>query len=207
MKTILFTKNNSLYNLWSSYKFKHNVSVTSGKAEFLKQLNNKDVILGIDVDAVDNVIDFVKKILQDFQDSKIFVLANQPNFTQGKALISLGVKAYANSHMQEIHFNDAITTIKNGNVWLYPEFIQSMIQEMVFDADGAKSDQNDTYDTLSSREKQITTLIQQGLSNKDISEKLGITQRTVKAHTTSIYAKMGVKDRLSLVLAIQNLNA
>lgn len=206
MKTVLFTKNNSLYNLWSSYKFKHDVNITSGKAEFLKQLNNKDVILGIDVDAVDNIVEFVKKTLQYFQDSKIFILANQPNFVQGKVLVSLGVKAYANSHMQEIHFNDAITTIKNGSIWLYPEFIQSMIQEIVFDSDIVKSNQNDIYDTLSSREKQITTLIQQGLSNKDISEKLGITQRTVKAHATSIYAKMGVKDRLSLVLAIQNLN-
>lgn len=206
MKLVLFTKNNSLQSLWKGYKFNKNPTFVHSQDELIKNLKDpKGVILGLDVAVLPNINAFIKDLLSKFSDVKILALANEPNFINGKLLLAYGVKGYANSHMQEIHFNDAVSTIINGNVWIYPEFIQQMIGEIVVSNAPAKS--NDVFEQLSAREKEIAEFIYKGMSNKEISEISGITLRTVKAHTTAIYSKIGVKDRLGLVLLRQKQDA
>lgn len=54
---------------------------------------------------------------------------------------------------------------------------------------------------LSGRERQVLELVAAGHSNKVIATRLGITERTVKGHLTSIYRHLGVSDRLQAALA------
>jgi DNA-binding NarL/FixJ family response regulator len=49
--------------------------------------------------------------------------------------------------------------------------------------------------TLSAREREVLALVTRGLPNKSIGRRLGITERTVKAHLTRIYEQLGVRDR------------
>ena len=72
---------------------------------------------------------------------------------------------------------------------------------------GFKVNKKTDLSELSSREREIADLIYQGLTNNEISEKTGITLRTVKAHTSSIYSKLNVKDRIGLVLLMKQLDA
>jgi DNA-binding NarL/FixJ family response regulator len=53
---------------------------------------------------------------------------------------------------------------------------------------------------LSERERQVLRLVGEGLPNKSIARRLGITERTVKAHLTSIYQQIGVTDRTQAAL-------
>lgn len=55
-------------------------------------------------------------------------------------------------------------------------------------------------DTLTRREKTVISCLIQGWRNRDIAEHLAITEQTVKNHLRSIYDKVGVSDRLELVL-------
>jgi NarL family two-component system response regulator YdfI len=54
-------------------------------------------------------------------------------------------------------------------------------------------------ETLSERENQVMALLAQGASNKEISLRLHISERTVKAHVTSIFNKLGVNSRAEAV--------
>ncbi len=54
--------------------------------------------------------------------------------------------------------------------------------------------------TLSTREIEVLRLVTTGLANKQIGRSLGITERTVKAHLTSIFAQIGVTDRTQAAL-------
>jgi DNA-binding NarL/FixJ family response regulator len=56
---------------------------------------------------------------------------------------------------------------------------------------------------LSSRETEVLGLLATGLANKQIARKLGITERTVKAHLTSIFQQLGVTDRTQAALWAQ----
>jgi len=53
---------------------------------------------------------------------------------------------------------------------------------------------------LSRRETEIVSLVVQGFRNRDVAEKLFISEQTVKNHVHSIFGKMGVRDRLELAL-------
>ena len=53
---------------------------------------------------------------------------------------------------------------------------------------------------LSGREQEVLSLVARGLANKHIARELGITERTVKAHLTSIFQQLGVTDRTQAAL-------
>jgi DNA-binding NarL/FixJ family response regulator len=53
---------------------------------------------------------------------------------------------------------------------------------------------------LSPREREVLVLLGEGLANKQIARRLGITERTVKAHLTSIFQQLGVTDRTQAAL-------
>jgi len=54
--------------------------------------------------------------------------------------------------------------------------------------------------SLTSREREVVLAVAEGLSNKDISQRLNLALGTVKAHLHSIYTKLGVKNRTALVM-------
>ena len=53
---------------------------------------------------------------------------------------------------------------------------------------------------LSNREAEVAVLVSQGLPNKEVAEKLFVTEKTVKFHLTNIYKKMSVKSRAQLIV-------
>ena len=54
--------------------------------------------------------------------------------------------------------------------------------------------------TLTEREREVLKLVAEGLPNKQIARALGITEKTVKAHMTKIFAAIGVTDRTAAAL-------
>ncbi|WP_199925776.1 LuxR C-terminal-related transcriptional regulator [Paenibacillus bouchesdurhonensis] len=61
-------------------------------------------------------------------------------------------------------------------------------------------------ESLTKREIEVLTAVAEGLSNKDIAERLGISETTVKTHTSNIYGKLGVKRRGQAVVRAKELN-
>jgi DNA-binding NarL/FixJ family response regulator len=59
---------------------------------------------------------------------------------------------------------------------------------------------------LSQREIEVTQAIAKGASNKVVARQLDISERTVKAHVTAIFEKLGVTDRLKLVLLVTEMS-
>ena len=64
------------------------------------------------------------------------------------------------------------------------------------------SDIAEPFSELSRREQQVVTLVCEGLSNKEIARRLGVTEGTVKIHLNSIYAQLGVRSRIELMVAL-----
>ncbi|MFD5946378.1 helix-turn-helix transcriptional regulator [Streptomyces collinus] len=59
--------------------------------------------------------------------------------------------------------------------------------------------------SLTDRERQVLSLLADGPSNRTMARKLGITERTVKAHLTNLMRKLGIESRLEAAL-ISNLH-
>ncbi len=132
---------------------------------------------------------------------KVAILEAVPQIATGKMLIYRGVKAYGNSRMLKIHYEQMLTTLVEGNIWTYPELTASLAKkkDKELNPDSIELINN----KLSEKEKETLYLILQGLTNDAIATKMGITTRTVKAHISSIFFKLHVNDRLSLVLLLK----
>jgi len=130
------------------------------------------------------------------------VLEKSPAIVTGKQLVFQGVKAYGNSRMLTNHFLQMIQTVADGNTWTYPELTAALIKST--NKIKLNNDANELItNRLTEKENKVIYLMLEGLTNHAIATKLNITIRTVKAHVTSIFSKLHVNDRLSLVLLLK----
>jgi len=142
--------------------------------------------------------DALETLRESCGDAKVLVLSQRPDFSEGVRLLQKGVKGYGNLYMQKVHLLQAISTIDSGAVWLYPELMQELILL------GSKATlSEEKLSRLSKREQEVAREIEKGASNKEIAIALGITERTVKAHLSSIFEKLGVTDRLALAMLLR----
>lgn len=164
--------------------------------EFLK----KETILIVDFDSVAS--EFNKLIVADQVPENTIVLEKSPEITTGKMLIGRGVKAYGNIRMLQVHFTQMIEAVKNEKVWTYPKLTAALAKDTStskLNEDSQKLLEN----RLSPKEIEVVEHILNGLTNDGVALKLDITTRTVKAHVSSIFAKLHVNDRISLVLLLK----
>lgn len=137
-------------------------------------------------------------LLNEGIEVKVMVLSDMPNFTEGSLLLQKGLKGYANTYIHLLHLNQAIEMINSGNIWLYPSFMQELIARSV----KKSSTKEAILNQLTQREQETALLVAEGKSNKEIAISLQITERTVKAHLSSIFSKTGLSDRLSLARSV-----
>jgi len=160
----------------------------------------KSYILIADYDSVAK--DINKLISSNILPKNIIILERVPAIATGKMLISHGVKAYGNSRMLTHHYTQMINTVANGKIWTYPELTAALTQSQK--ESSISSDSKELIDNrLTQKEKEVVYLILEGLTNDAIASKLDITPRTAKAHTSSIFSKLHVNDRVSLVLLLK----
>ncbi len=130
----------------------------------------------------------------------ILVLHRTPEIQTAKKMLFFGANGYGNALMKGHFILSAIDTIKEGMIWLYPEFTS----ELIFQIPNSESKNNDALlSILSPRERDVVALLIEGCSYKTIADTLSITPRTVKAHASSSYVKLHVKDRLALALLLK----
>ena len=201
MQIIFFSSAFEIVNEWKS---KHNIeySVSFYDLDTLKKAleDNEIYILIIDYDSVAN--DINKLISTAAIPDNSIILERAPEIATGKMLLSHGIKAYGNARMQSIHYLQMISTVIEGKVWTYPELTASLAK------DASKPSLNEDSITLiqnrlSPKEIEVIYYILDGLTNNAIALKIDITVRTVKAHVSSIYSKLHVNDRISLVLLLR----
>ncbi len=150
-------------------------------------------------------VDTSRSILRTFPTLKLFVFSDRPNEEEGITFLKFGIVGYANSYISAPRLQEAISVVTSGSVWVNQRLMQRLIQgaPMSKDAEEEAGGQKESpLQRLSKREYQIAHLVAEGLSNPQIGQQLEITERTVKAHLSSIYSKTGTKGRLNLALLI-----
>lgn len=198
MNTInIFSISDSILNHWiAGLKEKYRVKIHK-RVETLKGLEG---ILLFHGNSSISLLDDLRNIHNNNPGLKVFVLTDIPGFQEGETLLATGIKGYGNARIHPAALQQATELIENGNHWFYPDFTQHIVSAVV-----SRSETTETglLERLSERERDAAILVVDGLHNKEIAEKMGITERTVKAHLGAIFAKLGVKDRIGLVLLLR----
>jgi len=100
---------------------------------------------------------------------------------------------------------DAIRAASRGEYFLLPAITAKVIAEFARIPRSNPNRAHDSAETLSPREQEIIRLVASGDSNKEIAERLVISEGTVKNHLSNILAKLSVKDRLQAVIRAREL--
>jgi DNA-binding NarL/FixJ family response regulator len=104
----------------------------------------------------------------------------------------------------------SIRKVNDGEIWLDANTTAAVIRQFASPLENATAPPSNGKGPrdraqLSQREREIIVLIAQGYKNKEIAEKMFITEQTVKNHLHNVFDKLGVSDRLELALyAIHN---
>jgi DNA-binding NarL/FixJ family response regulator len=93
----------------------------------------------------------------------------------------------------------AIHAVAAGQYWMGQSAVASLVEAINLLNEQAAPDQRKTFG-LTPRELQMVAAVVEGRTNKDIAEKLSISEDTVKRHLTNIFDKLGTSNRLELAL-------
>ncbi len=116
-------------------------------------------------------------------------------------LIKLGVKGFMPKNIFKENMKKAFEAVLSGQMWISRQLSQRLLSELMEQAanPNTKIKKPKNSFNLSNREIEILDNIAAGLSNLQISEKLFISEKTVKAHINHIFKKMSVKSRTQAV--------
>jgi DNA-binding NarL/FixJ family response regulator len=101
--------------------------------------------------------------------------------------VRAGAAGYLLKDVQPQELVEAIRTVHGGGALLHPKVAARLLEEVA-------------VDPLTPREREVLALIGRGMANKVIARELSLSEKTVKAHVSSILAKLGVADRTQAAL-------
>lgn len=205
MKTVLtYTARDSIFQGWKeALENEYEIIACENEEACIEALRRhpQSTLLLHNNSMKSDIAKFLKTVHYQFQDANILLLSDVPKFQEGIVFLRMGVKGYGNSYLNSAHLMHAMDVVSDGNVWLYPRFLDILIKETYLPQNEKKEDPR--LSLLSKREMEVATYVAQGLNNNEIAERAQITNRTVKAHITSIFEKLQITDRLSLALILR----
>ena len=141
--------------------------------------------------------DFMADVHEASPNSKIVVTASSLSEEASLRYVKAGASGVILKSVDPALFSKcARKVVQEDEVWLPKKQVTRMAKLL----EGTQDRPLRPRDTLTIREKTIISYVLQGWRNKEIAQHLSITEQTVKNHLRTIYDKVGVSDRLELVL-------
>lgn len=109
----------------------------------------------------------------------------------------------------------AVNSILKGDIWIRRALVPKVIEVLagnrhINNTNQFVSEEHDKLikmaESLSSREEEVANMIRRGENNKNIAQAMHISERTVKAHLSSIFRKFEVEDRLHLAIRLKEID-
>jgi two-component system, NarL family, nitrate/nitrite response regulator NarL len=175
-------------------------TVENGKEalDLLKLVRTDIVLMDIDMPVMDG-IEATIRIKRTMPDVKVISLTHHNERAMVQRLMDCGSDGYALKNIDRDGLLSAIRTVMRGDKYFSEEVTRKLAEQQVVTApSGAEAE-------LTERETEILRLICEGLSSKQIGEKLFISPRTVDTHRTNLMGKLDIHNVAGLIrFAFQN---
>jgi two-component system, NarL family, nitrate/nitrite response regulator NarL len=146
-----------------------------------------DVVL-IEVSPSGEGLGLGSRLARDFPDTKVVALTDDEDAILAERSISFGCSGYLTKAIPTAQFVRSVAAIVDGQVVVAAS---SPPDGMV----GATAG-DDSIHRLTSREREVLTLIARGTSSNSIAEELSVSDHTVRTHLQNIFSKLGVRSRV-----------
>lgn len=141
---------------------------------------------------------FLPELCQASPNSRVLVLTGVPNPDAHRRAIRRGAMGIVLKEHAADQLLKAIKKVYEGEVWIERSMMGSMIQE--FNKPALVDPEVTKIESLTDREREVIALIGEGLKNKQVGERLFISETTVTHHLSSVFSKLEVSDRLELII-------
>jgi len=136
--------------------------------------------------------------------TKIILFTSTPDDSEAIKALKAGAKGYCSKDIDLSLLTKVIDVTQKGEIWVGRKVISRFLEELASTIERQRKDlpsaKSVNFDCLTPREHQIACLVGDGSNNREIASQLNISERTVKAHLTAVFRKIGVSDRLRLAL-------
>jgi two-component system nitrate/nitrite response regulator NarL len=147
----------------------------------------------------------IAAFLRQHRHLRIVVLSDPLPADMELGLFKAGARGCCRRDMDAAQVATVFMAMQQGELWIRRTLMLRLVDELSIqsqaDAQPKRADAGGMVE-LTHREQEIAMLIGDGNSNKQIARRLDITERTVKAHLTGIFRKLGINDRLMLALRV-----
>jgi two-component system, NarL family, nitrate/nitrite response regulator NarL len=156
------------------------------------------ILLDIDLGS-ENGLDFLPELHETATDARVLILTGVKDVETHRQAARLGAAGLVLKEQAAEVLLKAIRKVHQGEVWLDRSMMGNLLNEMT-QAGKKVNPEAAKISGLTAREREVIVLIAEGLKNKQIAERLFISETTVTHHLSSIFSKLGVSDRLELVI-------
>lgn len=155
--------------------------------QLVRQFTPDVVLMDLQMPGVDGVT-ATRVILESFPSTKVVVLTSFSDSTRIIAALDVGAVGYLLKDTEPDDLLSGIRSAARGESPLHPRAARELLRARRGPAGVGPVE-------LTPRETEVLTMVRQGLANKQIARRLGITERTVKAHLSSAFQRIGARDR------------
>lgn len=148
----------------------------------------------------ESTLELIPQLMSASANGRVMILTSTRDPEVHRHAVSLGATGLVLKHEGSEVLIKAMEKVNQGEVWLEHSIVSTLLAEMLSTGRARKSDPEAAkIATLSPREREVVTLIADGMRNRRIAETLFISEATVSHHLTSIFNKLGVTDRSQLI--------
>ncbi|HKP46534.1 MAG TPA: response regulator transcription factor [Pyrinomonadaceae bacterium] len=182
----------------------HGIPVTStasGEVEALDGVTAyqpKIVLLDLNLQR-EHIAALIKRLNKSAPKSRILLLTAVEDQEMRQKAMQSGAMGVICKHQSTDVLIKAIKKINDGEVWIDRTTMGSVLAQMTR-VDETAAAEDEKIKSLTDREHQVITLIAEGLRNKQIANRMRVSETTVTHHLSSIFSKLEVSDRLELVI-------
>lgn len=167
--------------------------------ELIAQQPSDLIILNLELGGY-SALSFIPQLRDVAKNARVLVLTGQRNSETHQKAAQLGAMGVVLKEDAVDLLLKAIEKVYQGEAWLDRLTLGNLLWEMSSRDKESLDPQRRKIASLTDRERQVIALITEGLKNRQIAERLFISPTTVTHHLSSIYSKLGVTDRLELVV-------
>jgi DNA-binding NarL/FixJ family response regulator len=159
------------------------------------------VLMDIRMPGLDGIA-ATRQIVADpgLRDCRVIILTTFETDEYVFAALAAGASGFLTKEVDPDGLRHAVRVVAAGEALLSPSVTRRVVTQFAHRPPAAPGDGGDRLAVLTAREREVVRLVATGLSNEDIARELVISPLTAKTHITRAITKLGVRDRVQLVI-------